>query len=102
MSALGDLAAWSFAAAPSQGFNVLREAFKDPSVIIQKEGWIQIMNGVRITLTLGAALLLSYAARARRLGRPVAARTERRVALVMTLLAFSAYFDFYNPNARYS
>ena len=60
------------------------------------------MNGVRIALTLGGALLLVYEARARRLGQPVAPRTQRRVAIVMTVLAFSAYFDFYNPNARYS
>ena len=96
--ALASLVAW----APNQGFNVLREAFRDPSVIFQKEGWSQIMNGVRVALTLGGALLLIYEARARRMGRPVAERTQRRVALAMTVLAFSAYFDFYNPNARYS
>jgi hypothetical protein len=104
MPTLCSLAAWWTLAmwAPNEGFNVLREALRDPSVIFQKDGWSQIMNGVRIALTLGGALLLVYEARARRLGQPVAARTQRRVAMVMTVLAFSAYFDFYNPNARYS
>jgi hypothetical protein len=28
-------------------------------------------------------------------------RTRKRVAIVMTALAFLTYFDFFNPNVRY-
>lgn len=102
MTASATLAAWIAGFGGPEGFNVLREAFRDPRLIVQKEGWDQIMNGVRIALSFGGALLLVYEVRARRLGRPVPERRQRQIGIAMTLLAFSAYFDFYNPNARYS
>ena len=71
MTVSATLAAWVAAVGGPEGFNVLREALRDPSVIVEKEGWSQIMNGVRIALTLGGALLLIYEVRARRLGQPV-------------------------------
>jgi hypothetical protein len=59
------------------------------------------MNFLRIFLTLGGALLLMYEWRARRMGQPIPPRTARIVALVFTVLAFGAYYDFGNPKVRY-
>ena len=59
------------------------------------------MNGLRIGLTLGGALLLIYEVRARRVGEAIPLRTRKRVAILLTVLSFGAYFDFFNPNTRY-
>ena len=70
--------------------------------VFQQDTWERLMNGLRIALTFGAALLLMYEARARRLGERYRERTKRRIGLLFTLLAFGVYFDFFNPNVRYS
>src|SRR5215510_1954819 len=69
--------------------------------IFANETWTRLMNGLRIGLTLGGALLLIYEVRARRLGEKITERTRKRVAIVLSVLAFGAYFDFFNPNVRY-
>lgn len=71
------------------------------SPIFANDTWSRLMNGLRIGLTLGGALLLIYEVRARRLGEAVPLRTRKRVAIVLTVLSFGAYFDFFNPNVRY-
>lgn len=68
----------------------------------QKPIWTGIMMAMRLTLCLGAVLLLIHEVRARRLGQPIAERTKKRVALLFTVLSFATYFDFGNPNVRYS
>ncbi len=70
--------------------------------IFARDSWENLMNGLRILLTLGGALLLIYEARAYKMGQGVSEKTRRRVAIVLTALAFGAYFDFFNPNTRYS
>jgi hypothetical protein len=64
--------------------------------------WTPLMNGLRIGLSLGGALFFLYESRARRLGKPLSESVRRCVMLAMTLLAFGAYFDFFNPSTRYS
>lgn len=71
------------------------------SPIFANDTWSRLMNGLRIGLTLGGALLLIYEVRARRLGDAVPLRTRKRVAILLTVLSFGAYFDFFNPNTRY-
>jgi hypothetical protein len=71
------------------------------SPVFAAEAWKGGMNFLRIFLTLGGALLLMYEWRARRMGQPIAKRTQRIVAVVFTVLAFFAYYDFFNPNVRY-
>ncbi|MEZ4227008.1 MAG: hypothetical protein R3B13_39075 [Polyangiaceae bacterium] len=69
--------------------------------LFANDSWTRLMNGLRIFLTLGGALLLIYEVRARRLKAPVPERTRKRIAIVMSAMAFGAYFDFFNPNVRY-
>lgn len=70
--------------------------------IFENKSWSELMNGLRIGLTIAGALLLMYEARATKLGVFIRERTKRRVAYLLTALAFFAYFDFFNPNVRYS
>jgi len=69
--------------------------------IFANDTWTKLMNGLRIGLTLFGALLLIYEVRARRLKDPVPLRTRKRIAIVLSVLAFGAYFDFGNPKTRY-
>ncbi|MBX3128684.1 MAG: hypothetical protein KF718_18325 [Polyangiaceae bacterium] len=71
------------------------------SPLFANDSWSRFMNGVRIALTLGGALLLVYEVRARKLRAPVPERTRKRIAIAMSAMAFGAYFDFFNPNVRY-
>ena len=70
------------------------------SPIFANDTWTKLMNGLRIGLTLFGALFLIYEVRARRLGERLSERLRKRIAIVMTVLAFGAYFDFFNPNVR--
>jgi hypothetical protein len=67
----------------------------------EKDTWEKLMKGTRITLTMLGALLLIYEVRARRLRERIPERFRRRLAYVLTGLAFLVYFDFFNPNVRY-
>ena len=69
--------------------------------VFDTESWKSVMNFLRIFLTLGGGFLLLYEFRARRMGQPIPARTQRTVALTFTVLAFLAYYDFFNPKVRY-
>ncbi len=70
--------------------------------IFAKDQWEVITRFVRMVLALGGAGLLIYEVRARRLRQPIPERTRRRAAILLTGLAFLTYFDFFNPNVRYS
>jgi hypothetical protein len=67
----------------------------------EKENWEKAMKGLRVFLTMSGALFLIYEIRARRLREKLTLRFRRRVAYVMTAVAFLTYFDFFNPNVRY-
>jgi hypothetical protein len=72
------------------------------STIFEKTHWENFMKGTRIVLTMVTALLLMYEVRAARLRERIPRRTKRWVAIVLTVVAFFTYFDFFNPNVRYS
>jgi len=72
------------------------------SAIFEKELWERVMKGMRVGLTVGGALLLIYEMRAKRMGERIKEKHKRWVAYAMTFLAFGVYFDFGNPNTRYS
>jgi hypothetical protein len=88
---LASFGAWLYSAA---------DIFWDAS-IFQSGTWSKLMNGMRVLLTMGGALLLLYEFRAKRLGERIPGRTKKQVAVLMTVLAFGVYFDFFNPNVRY-
>jgi hypothetical protein len=67
----------------------------------EKDTWEKLMKGLRVTLTMAGALFLVYEVRARRLQERVKERFRKRLAFLMTALAFLVYFDFFNPNTRY-
>jgi len=67
----------------------------------EKDNWERLMKGLRVTLTMAGALFLIYELRARRLKEKLPERLRKRIAYVMTALAFFVYFDFFNPNVRY-
>src|SRR5690606_30801345 len=69
--------------------------------IFAADTWKKAMYALRIALTFGAAILILYEVRARKLGEWIPERTRRRLAIVMSVLAFGVYFDFFNPNVRY-
>ncbi|MEZ4232102.1 MAG: hypothetical protein R3B89_23195 [Polyangiaceae bacterium] len=70
--------------------------------VFQKDVWTGVMRAVRYLLTFGGAVLLMYEIRARKLRQPLKERTMKGLAVLFTVLAFGAYFDFGNPNTRYS
>lgn len=70
--------------------------------LFEKNIWEGVMRGTRITLTMVTALLLMYEVRSAKLRERISRRTKRRVAWVLTIVAFFTYFDFFNPNVRYS
>jgi hypothetical protein len=72
------------------------------ATLFKGEVWEPLMNGLRIMLTFGGALLLMYEVRARRMGERIRERTKKRLGLAFTVLAFGAYFDFFNPNVRFT
>src|SRR5688572_5162726 len=67
----------------------------------EKDGWEKLTKGTRIFLCMAGALLLIYEVRARRLREKIKERTRKRIAYLLTGLAFFVYFDFFNPNVRY-
>jgi len=71
------------------------------SRLFDKDVWVNVMFGLRVALCLGAALFLLGEVRAWRMNVYVRERTKKRIALVMTVLAFATYFDFGNEKVRY-
>jgi hypothetical protein len=67
----------------------------------EKNSWDWFTLVVRLSLTMLGAFFLIYEIRARRLREKISMRTKKRIAFVMTALAFLVYFDFFNPNVRY-
>jgi hypothetical protein len=96
------------AAMDAGAFELLSRAFSDTreffwqNPLFAKETWEPFTKYVRIFLALGGALALLYDLRARRMGLRIRERTRRRVAWLFTVIAFGVFFDFGNPNTRYS
>lgn len=73
------------------------------SQIFAKDNWEQwVLRPVRYGLPLVTAMLLIAEWRSRYTGEHLSERLKRRIALVLTVVAFGAYYDFGNPNTRYS
>jgi len=72
------------------------------NAIFDKSRWEPFTKGTRIFLTIATALLLMYEMRAARLRERISKKTKRWVAITLTVVAFFTYFDFFNPNVRYS
>ena len=72
------------------------------NAIFDKSRWEPFTKGTRIFLTIATALLLMYEMRAARLRERISKKTKRWVAIALTVVAFFTYFDFFNPNVRYS
>ena len=70
--------------------------------IFDKSRWEPFTKFMRIALTCVTTGLLMYELRAARLRERIARRTKRWVAVTLTVIAFFTYFDFFNPNVRYS
>lgn len=88
--------ALAFVAAPSADF-----FWQNP--IFERQTWEGITRFVRVVLALFGAFLVLYELRARRMGASLPPeRVRRRWGLWLTLLAFGVFFDFGNPNTRYS
>jgi len=83
--------------AASDGFRAL---WNQP--FLKKPDWVHGMWVLRMALCLGAALLVLYEVRARRMGLKWDDRKKRVLAIAFSLIAFGTYFDFGNPNVRYS
>ncbi|HSC87463.1 MAG TPA: hypothetical protein VLC09_09350 [Polyangiaceae bacterium] len=96
----------SFAALPSvsSGFGELAAALPAnwQNKLLQKPYWAGVMFAVRVALALLGVLFLIYEVRARRMGFPLRERTKKRIALLFIVLSVGVYFDFGNPNVRYS
>lgn len=70
--------------------------------IFARDTWAGITKGIRIALATGTALLIMYDMRAARLGLQQPTHVRKRIAICLTAVAFFTYFDFFNPNTRYS
>ncbi|HET9953724.1 MAG TPA: hypothetical protein VFQ61_04455, partial [Polyangiaceae bacterium] len=70
--------------------------------IFEKDAWEAFTKGFRVGIALIGALAIVYEIRARRMGERIPERTRRRLGWLFTILAFGVYFDFGNPNTRYS
>jgi hypothetical protein len=70
--------------------------------LFEKDIWEQLTKGIRIGLAMTTALLVVLEIRARRMGERVSLRWRKRIAWALTITAFGVYFDFFNPNTRYS
>ena len=93
LSAVSDtLSAWSFGP----------DDFFWGNKIFDKDTWEKLMRGFRIFIAIFGALAILYEIRARRMGERISERTRRRLGWTFTILAFGVYFDFGNPNTRYS
>ena len=69
--------------------------------IFAHDNWQRTMDFFKIGLALVCAGLLLIEARAKKLGEKLTPLTTKRLAIVLTVLGFFAYFDFGNPNVRY-
>ncbi len=70
--------------------------------IFEQSKWEKYVRVVRLALALGGGMFLIYEARARKMLEPLRERATRRIAYLLTFIAFLAYFDFFNPHTRYS
>jgi hypothetical protein len=98
--------AWNAAFASSPAVDWIFEKFflfqPWPWKIFAQGNWRNFTVGMSIGLSLAGAGLLLLEQQAKRKGQPVPERTARRVGIAFTVVAFLLYFDFFNPNTRYS
>jgi hypothetical protein len=73
-----------------------------PGAIFARSSWESITNGIAIGLSLVVAALLLLDQRARATGVRLSERKQRRIGILLTALGFLLYFDFFNPNTRYT
>ncbi|MDX2054036.1 MAG: hypothetical protein SFV15_16670 [Polyangiaceae bacterium] len=92
---LGVIAGIALFVAPESVFDVVNKQ------LCAKDKFELFLLRVRVGLPVTAAVLLILAERARRLGTKVPRATQKRVAIVFSIIAFFAYFDFFNPSTRY-
>lgn len=71
------------------------------SKLFDRDTWNSLTFGLRMVLTLGGAMMLLYWWRARKLGEKFREKSLRNIGIVMMVLSFGVYFDFFNPNVRY-
>src|SRR3954468_15976250 len=67
-----------------------------PGAWLQKEPFEAFTVALSIGLSLGAAGLLMYEQRARKLGERYPEHKARRIGIAFTVIAFLLYFDFFN------
>src|SRR5688500_530590 len=72
-----------------------------PGALLQRDPFENFTVALSIGLSFGVAGLLMLEQRARRLGQPYPERKARRIGILLTVVAFLLYFDFFNPNTRY-
>ncbi len=73
-----------------------------PGYAFQRDQFQNFTTFLSIGIALVAAGLLMLEQRAKRIGHPVPERTARRIGIVLTVVSFLLYFDFFNPNTRYA
>lgn len=86
---------------PDGFWNWIPGSFWD-SEMFQKQKWESFTRFMRLSLTFGAAALLLYELRARKIGTPIPVKTMRVMAGIFIVLSFGVYFDYGNPKTRYS
>jgi hypothetical protein len=73
-----------------------------PGALLQRDWFEAFTVALSIGLSLVGAGLLLIEQRARRLGEPYPEKKARRIGILLTVVAFLLYFDFFNPNTRYA
>ncbi|MBN2195010.1 MAG: hypothetical protein JW751_19490 [Polyangiaceae bacterium] len=73
------------------------------SWIFLKDNWEPtVMRPIRYGLPLVTGLLLIAEWRAKHTGETLTERWKQRIGVLLTCIAFGAYYDFGNPNTRYA
>lgn len=73
-----------------------------PGAVFQRDTFQAFTVALSIGIALVSAGLLMLEQRAKRLGYPVPERVVKRIGIALTVVSFLLYFDFFNPNTRYS
>jgi hypothetical protein len=73
-----------------------------PGKLLSQSYWRNFTTGMAIGLSLAGAGLLLLEQHAKRKGQPVPVKIARRIGIAFTVVGFLLYFDFFNPNTRYS
>lgn len=102
LDSLDTLLGWHGGTHVLSGWSSLNPLFeKWDGELFEKEQWRKVMVATRILLSVLGALFLMYELRARKMQVRLSLRFRKRIAVILTVLAFLTYFDFFNPNVRY-